>query len=129
MHDRLLVRERLDALAGATPLLSVDGLVAGYGTTEVLHGVDLRVGKGQALCIIGPNGAGKSTILHSIFGLTDIREGRIVVGGGDVTRLLTNARLRDALRSFRDVRSEHERNDLLLAAACRLGYADRRTVS
>jgi branched-chain amino acid transport system ATP-binding protein len=54
------------------------------------------VGKGQALCIIGPNGAGKSTILHSIFGLTDIGDGRIEVGGRDVTRLGTNAKLRDA---------------------------------
>jgi branched-chain amino acid transport system ATP-binding protein len=63
---------------------------------EILHGVDLRVGKGHALCLIGPNGAGKSTILHSIFGLTDIRDGRIQVGGRDVTRLGTNAKLRDA---------------------------------
>lgn len=92
----ITIRERLEALAGGEPLLRVDELVAGYGTMEILHGVDLRLGKGQALCIIGPNGAGKSTILHSIFGLTDIRGGRIEVGGRNVTRLGTNAKLRDA---------------------------------
>jgi branched-chain amino acid transport system ATP-binding protein len=90
------VRERLDALAGDGPLLRVDGLVAGYGRTEIVHGVDLRLGEGQALCLIGPNGAGKSTILHAIFGLTDIRGGRIEVGGRNVTRLGPNAKLRDA---------------------------------
>ncbi len=93
---RASMRARFDALSGQQPLLRVDGLVAGYGLTEILHGVDLRLSKGQALCIIGPNGAGKSTILHSIFGLTDIREGRIEVGGRNVTRLGTNEKLRDA---------------------------------
>ncbi len=90
------IRERLDALAGSDPLLRVDGLAAGYGAMEILHGVDLRLGAGQSLCLIGPNGAGKSTILHSIFGLTDISGGRIEVGGRNVTRLGTNAKLRDA---------------------------------
>jgi len=90
------VRARLDALAGADPLLRVDRLSAGYGAMEILHGIDLRLGKGQALCLIGPNGTGKSTILHSIFGLTEITSGRIEVGGRNVTRLGTNAKLRDA---------------------------------
>jgi branched-chain amino acid transport system ATP-binding protein len=93
---RASIRDRLDALAGARPLLRVDGLTAGYGTMEILHGIDLRVGQGQSLCLIGPNGAGKSTILHSIFGLTDIRGGKIEVGDRNVTRLGANAKLRDA---------------------------------
>ena len=90
------IRERLDALAGDEPLLRVDGLAAGYGAMEILHGIDLRLGKGQALCLIGPDGAGKSTVLHSIFGLTDVSSGRIEIGGRNVTRLGTNAKLRDA---------------------------------
>ena len=51
---------------------------------------------GQLLCLIGPNGAGKSTLLHAIFGLADIRAGRVEVGGRNVTRLGPNAKLRDA---------------------------------
>ena len=94
--DRAQIRARLEALAGASPLLAVDGLTAGYGTREILHGIDLRVGAGQSLCLIGPNGAGKSTILHAIFGLADIRAGRVEVGGRNVTRLGPNAKLRDA---------------------------------
>jgi branched-chain amino acid transport system ATP-binding protein len=83
-------------LAGHDVLLRVEGLVAGYGATEILHAVDLRLGTGQWLCLVGPNGAGKSTLLHSLFGLTDIRAGRVDVGGRNVTRLGPNAKLRDA---------------------------------
>jgi branched-chain amino acid transport system ATP-binding protein len=90
------VRERLDALVGDQPLLRVDGLIAGHGRVEIVRGVDLRLGEGQALCLIGPSRAGKSTILHSIFGLADIRGGRVEVGGRNVTRLGPNAKLRDA---------------------------------
>jgi branched-chain amino acid transport system ATP-binding protein len=83
-------------MAGGESLLRVDELTAGYGTRVILHGIDLRLGKGQSLCLIGPNGAGKSSVLHSIFGLTDIHGGKIEVGGRNVTRLGTNAKLRDA---------------------------------
>ena len=76
----------LEALAGPDPLLAIDGLVAGYGAMEILHGVDLRLGAGQSLCLIGPNGAGKSTVLHSIYGFTTITAGRIAMGGRDVTQ-------------------------------------------
>jgi branched-chain amino acid transport system ATP-binding protein len=67
---------------------------------EILHGFNLRVGRGQSLCLIGPNGAGKSTVLHSIFGFTNITSGSIstVNGAGkiDVTRLSPNDKLRTA---------------------------------
>jgi len=85
--------ERLAELAGPEPALTIEGLVAGYGKMQILHGLDLRVGSGQSLCLIGPNGAGKSTVLHSIYGLTDIRRGRIAVSGQDVTRVSPNEKL------------------------------------
>jgi branched-chain amino acid transport system ATP-binding protein len=88
--------EQLDRLAGDDPMVTVDGLVAGYGRMEILHGFHLRVGRGQALCLIGPNGAGKSTVLHSIYGFTNVMRGRIVVDGEDVTRLSPNEKLRRA---------------------------------
>ncbi len=89
-------RDRLAALVAGEPLLSIEGLVAGYGKMQVLHGFDLVVGRGQSLCLIGPNGAGKSTVLHSIYGFTDIRRGSIAIEGREIGRLHANEKLRDA---------------------------------
>lgn len=83
-------------LAGDDPYLTIDGMVAGYGAMEILHNIDLAVGKGQSLCLIGPNGAGKSTILHSIYGFTDIKSGTIICGGNDVTRQKSNQKLAES---------------------------------
>ncbi len=83
-------------LAGGSPLLRIDGLVAGYGKMEILHRVDLQVAAGQSLCLIGPNGAGKSTVLHSIYGFTRIWAGSILLDGEDVTRLSADEKLSKA---------------------------------
>ena len=92
--------EQLDELAGNEPYVSINNLVAGYGQMEILHNLDLRVGKAQSLCLIGPNGAGKSTILHAIFGFNRIFSGSIEIGSGsdkmDVTRLTPNQKLAQA---------------------------------
>ena len=87
---------RLDELCAGAPLVAIDGLVAGYGRMQILHGIDLRVGSGQSLCLIGPNGAGKSTVLHSIQGFTRITSGTIRIGGRDVTRMPAQRKLRKA---------------------------------
>jgi branched-chain amino acid transport system ATP-binding protein len=57
--------------------LDIAGLRSGYGRTEVLHGVDLRVPAGKAVVLLGPNGAGKSTLLRTIAGLVPTRSGSI----------------------------------------------------
>ena len=92
--------EQLDALAENKPHLRIDGLNAGYGQMEILHDFNLRVGRGQSLCLIGPNGAGKSTVLHSIFGFTNIFSGTVSTTSDghslDVTRLSSNEKLRSA---------------------------------
>ena len=89
-------REQLSKLVDKEPLLTIEGLRAGYGKMVVLHQFDLLVGAGQSLCLIGPNGAGKSTILHSIYGFTTITGGTIKVRGNDVTRLSPNEKLKKA---------------------------------
>jgi branched-chain amino acid transport system ATP-binding protein len=61
-------------------MLELEGLRVGYGRIEVVHGVDLSVGEGEAVGMIGPNGAGKSSILRAIFGLVRPTAGRAVFG-------------------------------------------------
>jgi len=63
------------------PALRVDGLVAGYGGGDVLHGVSFSVPEGGITCVVGPNGAGKSTLLATISGLLRPRRGTITLRG------------------------------------------------
>jgi branched-chain amino acid transport system ATP-binding protein len=51
------------------PILAVSGLRAGYGTTEILRGVDLVVGHGEIVAVLGSNGAGKTTLNQAISGV------------------------------------------------------------
>ena len=61
--------------------LVLEGVVAGYGGGDVLHGVSLTVPEGAITCIVGPNGAGKSTLLATVSGLLRPRRGRITLHG------------------------------------------------
>jgi len=72
-------------------VLEVHQLVAGYGKSEVLHGVSLEVAAGEIVTMVGANGAGKSTLLRSIFGLTDIHGGVIKFKGTVITGLPPHA--------------------------------------
>jgi branched-chain amino acid transport system ATP-binding protein len=65
------------------PLLSVAGLISGYGKIQVLHGVDLTVRAGEAVALLGPNGAGKTTLLCAVSGLL-AWEGRVRFAGADL---------------------------------------------
>jgi len=62
-------------------LLELAGVKAGYGRTEVLHGVDLFVREGELVALIGSNGAGKSTLLKTVVGLVRPTQGAITYGG------------------------------------------------
>jgi branched-chain amino acid transport system ATP-binding protein len=61
--------------------LQLEGVVAGYGGSDVLQGVDLEVEAASITCIVGPNGAGKSTVLRAVSGLLPPRKGSIVLDG------------------------------------------------
>lgn len=91
---------QLDKLVKGEPYLTIDHLRAGYGKMQILHDLNLRVGRKQSLCLIGPNGAGKSTILHAIFGFNNIFSGAINIGPQgdkrDVTKLSPNQKLKQA---------------------------------
>jgi len=67
-------------------LLSVRGLEAGYGGSQVLFGVDLDVGYGEVVSLLGRNGMGKTTTILSIMGLLPARAGEIRFAGRPLTR-------------------------------------------
>src|SRR3954452_10744204 len=78
----------------AAPLLRAAGVDAGYGTMQVLWGVDLDVRAGETVLLLGANGAGKTTFLKSLVGLIEVRHGAIRLAGEDVTRMRSSNRMR-----------------------------------
>jgi branched-chain amino acid transport system ATP-binding protein len=68
------------------PLLTVTGLHAGYGATEILRGLDLTVGLGEIVAVLGSNGAGKSTLNRTISGVQRRWRGGIRFSDIDIDR-------------------------------------------
>jgi len=67
------------------PALVVDDLWKSFGELQVLRGIDLRVSEHEVVCVIGASGSGKSTLLRCINLTEPIDDGRIVVGGEEIT--------------------------------------------
>jgi branched-chain amino acid transport system ATP-binding protein len=68
-------------------VLKLHELHAGYGRIEVLHGLDLRVDRGEIVTIVGSNGSGKSTLLKAISGLVKVSSGSIEFDGQPIQSL------------------------------------------
>lgn len=67
--------------------LAARHLTKRYDKRAVVDDVSLQVEQGEIVGLLGPNGAGKTTTFHMIVGMTRPNEGRIVLGGDDITRL------------------------------------------
>ena len=67
-------------------VIEARGIVAGYGASRVLHGVDLALGQGEALGLMGRNGMGKTTLLKSVLGLLPLQAGQVKIRGRDMSR-------------------------------------------
>ena len=72
-------------------LLTLEGVHTHIGAYHILHGVDLVVPRGELTMLLGRNGAGKTTTLRTIMGLWSASQGRITLGGEDITQLNTPA--------------------------------------
>jgi multiple sugar transport system ATP-binding protein len=61
--------------------VSIRGVRKAFGTTQILHGVNVEVDDGEFAILVGPSGCGKSTLLRMIAGLENINRGEIAIGG------------------------------------------------
>ena len=78
-------------------LLDARELRGGYGDTDILNGVSLRLDPGEIAVIVGPNGAGKSTAMKALFGLLRVREGRVHFNERDITNAAPDRIVRHGL--------------------------------
>ena len=73
-----------------TPLIEARALHTYYGASHILHGVNLEVGRGEAIGLMGRNGIGKSTLIRTLMGLVRPRSGSVLVNGRDMTAAPTH---------------------------------------
>ena len=77
--------------------LDLSGVTKSFGATPVLHGIDLAVADGEMIVVVGASGCGKYTLLRIVAGLESPSEGRVRIGGRDVTALSESERARRGL--------------------------------
>ena len=74
------------SVASIDLLLDAHAIHAWYGSSNVLHGIDLQIGRGETIGLLGRNGMGKSTLIRSLLGHVAQREGHLTLFGQDCSR-------------------------------------------
>ncbi len=74
-------------------MLEIENLTAGYGRVEALHGVSMRIERGEIVSLVGANGAGKTTLLRAISGVQPITLGAIRFEGRPIHKLPAHERV------------------------------------
>jgi branched-chain amino acid transport system ATP-binding protein len=68
-------------------------MTGGYGGVDIIEDCDISVEKGEVSVIVGPNGAGKSTAMKAIFGMLNLRHGKVELDGQDITHMAPQDRV------------------------------------
>ncbi len=69
-----------------TALVELEGVTSSFGSTQVLHDIDLAIHRSEVVVLLGPSGSGKSTLIRCINGLQPIDGGRVLVDGKPLPR-------------------------------------------
>jgi branched-chain amino acid transport system ATP-binding protein len=77
--------------------LTGTSMSGGYGGADILRGCDIAVDKGEIAVVVGPNGAGKSTAMKALFGMLDLREGKVMLGDKDISNLSPQDRVKEGM--------------------------------
>jgi branched-chain amino acid transport system ATP-binding protein len=76
----------MPAHSSSDPILEAMGIHAWYGSSHVLHGIDLSIARGETVGLLGRNGMGKSTLIRTLLGHVTQRDGRIHLFGQDMSK-------------------------------------------
>jgi len=74
--------------------LTGHAMTGGYGSADILRACTIAVDKGEIAVIVGPNGAGKSTAMKAVFGMLQLREGKVTLDDRDITSLSPQDRVK-----------------------------------
>jgi branched-chain amino acid transport system ATP-binding protein len=102
------------------PVLSIEGVSAGYGEADVIRGIDIEVARGNIVALLGPNGAGKTTTLRAISGIIKPSAGTVRYKGEDLAKLSATQRARAGIAHVPEGRGIFF--GLTVAEHLRLGY-------
>ena len=72
-------------------------MTGGYGGPDIITSCTINVNKGEIVAILGPNGAGKSTAMKAMLGLLNLKSGKVIIDGKDISKLTPQDRVKEGI--------------------------------
>lgn len=91
LMDRPPLKEGTSKFTGVNRDVKFENVRFGYGDKEILHGVDLKFKQGTTTALVGESGSGKSTLAKLLVHYYDLNDGKIMIGGQDITDMSLEA--------------------------------------
>ena len=79
------------------PFFAGEKMTGGYGGPDIITSCTLNVNRGEIVAILGPNGAGKSTAMKAMLGLLNLKSGKVIIDGKDISKLTPQDRVREGI--------------------------------
>ena len=79
------------------PFFVGEKMTGGYGGPDIITSCTVNVNRGEIVAMLGPNGAGKSTAMKAMLGLLDLKSGKVVIDGKDISKLTPQDRVKEGI--------------------------------
>tara|TARA_Y100000590_G_scaffold223545_1_gene252843 strand:- start:1512 stop:2216 length:705 start_codon:yes stop_codon:yes gene_type:complete len=79
------------------PFFIGENMTGGYGGADIITSCTINVNRGEIVAILGPNGAGKSTAMKAMLGLLNLKSGKIIIDGRDISKLTPQDRVKEGI--------------------------------
>ena len=79
------------------PFFVGEKMTGGYGGPDIISSCTVNVNRGEIVAILGPNGAGKSTAMKAMLGLLNLKSGKVIIDGRDISKLTPQDRVKEGI--------------------------------
>ena len=79
------------------PFFTGEKMTGGYGGPDIITSCTVNVNRGEIVAILGPNGAGKSTAMKAMLGLLNLKSGKVIIDGKDISKLTPQDRVKEGI--------------------------------